>query len=164
MNNSIWLLTKKNLKMLIRAKGSALIVVFAPLLLILILGLSFNNSSKYGINIGVYAPVFNDEINAFISTLQEQEFEIIKYDSSLDTCIEDIKSGVVHTCITVPESFKMEDNSQKEITFYVDPSKLNLVWMIQETLQNKLNLKSQEISQTIAEDMLTRMGDAKNKV
>ena len=161
---SLWNLTKKNLKMLIRAKGSALIVIFAPLLLILIVGLSFNNSSKYGINIGVYAPIFNDEINAFINTLQEEEFEITKYDSSLDKCIEDIKSGIVHTCITVPESFKMEDNSQKEITFYVDPSKLNLVWMIQETIQNKLNLKSQEISQAIALDMLTRMGNAKSKV
>ena len=150
--------------MLIRAKGSALIVVFAPLLLILILGLSFNNSSKYGINIGVYAPVFNDEINGFINTLQEEEFKITKYDSSLDTCIDDIKSGIVHTCLTIPDSFKMEDNSQKEITFYVDPSKLNLVWMIQETLQNKLSLKSQEISQAIALDMLTRMIDAKSKI
>ena len=53
--NTLWLLTKKNLRLLIRAKGSALIVVFAPLLIILILGLSFNNASKYGLNIGVYS-------------------------------------------------------------------------------------------------------------
>ena len=39
--NSLWLLTTKNLKLLIRSKGSALIVVFAPLLIILLLGLSF---------------------------------------------------------------------------------------------------------------------------
>jgi len=51
----VWLLTKKNLKLLVRAKSSALVVVFAPLMIMLILGLAFNTSDKYGLTIGVYS-------------------------------------------------------------------------------------------------------------
>lgn len=161
---SIWLLTKKNLKLLVRSKTSALVIFFAPLLIILLLGLSYNTSSKYGLNIGIYAPSFSEDVNALIATLQEQEFKIIKYESSVDACIEDIKLGLVHTCLSVPESLKVEGNQQKEITFHVDPSKINLVWMIQETLGKKFNLKSQEITKGLTENILTAISDTKNKL
>ena len=77
--SALWLLTEKNLKNLIRAKGSALIVIFAPLLIILILGLSFNTTSKYGLNIGIYAPTETAEVTKLIEGLKEQEFTVAKY-------------------------------------------------------------------------------------
>ncbi|MBU0470643.1 MAG: ABC transporter permease [Nanoarchaeota archaeon] len=161
---SLWLLIKKNLKLLIRSKSSALIIFFAPLLIILILGLSYNTSAKYGLNIGVYSDSFTADVESFIESLQEQEFQIIKYEGSLQKCVDDIKLGVVHTCVNVPSNLKIEENQAKEITFYVDPSKVNLVWMIQETLQKKFNLKSQEISEDLASNILTKLIDAKTKV
>lgn len=161
---SIWLLTKKNLKLLVRSKTSALVIFFAPLLIILLLGLSYNTSSKYGLNIGIYAPVFSDDVNALMATLQEQEFKIIKYEASADACVEDLKRGFVHTCLSVPENLKVEENQQKEITFYVDPSKINLVWMIQETLGDKFNLKSQEITKELTGNILTSLSDTKTKL
>ncbi|MBI2669255.1 ABC transporter permease [Candidatus Woesearchaeota archaeon] len=159
--NTLWLLTKKNLQLLLRAKSSALIVVFAPLLTILILGLSFNNSAKYGINIGVYAPVFSPDVEAFVSTLQEGEFKIVKYEANIEECIEDLKQGFVHSCISLPESLSVESNRPKEITFYVDPSRVNLVWMVEETVKNKFNLKSQQLSEELAQDMLSRLQQTK---
>ncbi len=164
MNNNLWLLTVKNLKLLIRAKGSALIVVFAPLLIILILGLSFNNSAKYALNIGVQATSSSSDIEAFISTLQEQEFKVIKYNESKEACIEDVKQGYIHTCIILPESFAIDSNTAREITFYIDPSKINLVWVVQQTLEKKLNLKSQEISQVLAQDIFAKLSDTNTKV
>ncbi|MBU0459194.1 MAG: ABC transporter permease [Nanoarchaeota archaeon] len=161
---SLWLLTKKNLRLLIRAKSSALIVVFAPLLIILILGLSFNNSAKYGLNIGIAADSFTDDVNGLVTLLQEEEFKIVKYENSLEGCIEDIKLGFVHTCLSLPESFKIEGNTQKEITFYVDPSKVNLVWMIQDSVKKKLNIKAQEISEELAGNVLTRLADTNTKI
>src|SRR3989338_10118589 len=138
---SIWLLTMKNLKLLLRAKSSALIVIFAPLLIILILGLSYNTSSKYGLNIGVYAPSFTDDVNSFIELLKEQEFRIVTYSTSVDECVQDIKGGFVHTCISLPESFVIEGNAAREVTFYVDPSRINLVWVVQETVKSKFDFK-----------------------
>ena len=158
---SLLLLTKKNLKLLLRAKASALIVIFAPLLIILILGLSYNTSGPFGLRIGVYSTSFTEDVNSFMASLQEQEFKIVKYEASLNECVEDIKLGFVHTCINVPESLKVEGNTAKEITFYVDPSKINLVYMIQETLKTKFNFKAQQISQEITANILTKLSATK---
>src|SRR3989338_1901828 len=171
---SIWLLIKKNLRLLVRSKTSALVIFFAPLLIMLLLGLSYDTSSSYGLNIGVYAPAFSEDVESLITSLQEQEFKIIKYETTVDDCVEDIKAGYVHTCLSIPESLQVEDNQQKEVTFYVDPSKINLVWMIQENLGSKFNLKSQEISQALTtiksslslevENSLVEVDDAREAV
>jgi ABC-type transport system involved in cytochrome c biogenesis permease component len=161
---SLWLLVKKNLKLLVRSKTSALVVFFAPLFIILILGLSYNSTSKYGLNIGIYAPSFTSDVESVMSTLQEQEFKIIKYETSVDDCVKDIKGGFVHTCVSLPESLSVQGNEQKEVVFYVDPSKINLVWVIQDTLGDKFNIKSQEISKELSGNLLTAVSTAKTKL
>ncbi len=160
---SLFLLTLKNIRLLLRSKGSALIIIFAPLLIILLLGLSYNTDAKYGINIGIYSKAYGDDTNAFIKVLQEQEFTITKYES-IEACTNNIKRGTTHTCISLPENLKVEDNTPKEVTFYVDPSRINLVWMIQETVKTKFNFKSQEISQSLTQDILTKITTTKTKV
>ncbi len=159
----LFLLTKKNLKLLLRAKGSALIVVFAPLLLMLILGLSYDSSSTYGLNIGIFSPTIDSaDAHTFISTLQKDNFKIVTYDKSIEECVSDLKSGFVHACIKLPESLQIRQGEQKEVVFYLDPSKINLVWMIQETVKSEFNLKSQELSQELTNNMLTVFSDTKN--
>jgi len=162
--SNLWLLTTKNLRLLLRDKWSALIVIFAPLLIMLILGLSFNTSSKYGLNIGIYATSYNEEVNSFVKILEDQEFNIVKYTTSVEDCVKDIKTGVVHTCIQVPESLKVESNTPRQITFYIDPSRINLVWMIQETLKTKFDFKSQEISQGLTQEILSKLAETKGKI
>src|SRR3989338_1950014 len=161
---SLWLLTRKNLRLLLRAKSSALIVVLAPLLTILILGLSYNTSSQYGLNIGVYAPAFTDDVNSIINTLQEKDFKVVKYDMGIDECVQDIKISAIHTSLSLPENFAVEGNTPKEVTFYLDPSKINLVWMIQETLKTHINFKAQEVSIQLSQDILTRLSDTKTTI
>jgi ABC-2 type transport system permease protein len=160
---ALYLLTKKNVKLLLRSKASALIIIFAPLLIILLLGLSYNTSGQYGLNIGVYSPSFTDDVNSFVTILEEEEFTITKYDS-LENCIDEVKRGTTHTCIVLPESLQISGNEQKEVIFHIDPSKVNIVWMIQETVKEKFNIKSQEISQGLAQDVLTRVVNTKDKI
>jgi len=150
-------LTKKNLKLLFRSRGSALVVIFAPLLIVLLLGLSYNTSGAYGINIGVFSPSSTDanDFGEFTKILEQEEFSITKYEKSIDECLEDMKRGQTHTCLTLPANLKVEDNVPKEIIFHVDPSRINLVWMIQETLQSKFNIKSAEISKELTSDLLS---------
>ncbi len=161
---SLLLLTKKNLKLLFRSKSSSLIVFFAPLLTILILGLSYNTSSQYGLNIGIFAPSFSDDVNSVVKALEEQNFRVVTYQTSIEECVGDIKVGAIHTCISLPEQFAVEGNAQKEVTFYLDPSRINLVWMIQETLKTQVDFKAQEISQNLAQDLLARLADTKTKI
>ena len=134
---SLWLLTKKNVKILLRAKASALIILFAPLLIVLLLGVSYNTSSLYGLNIGIYASSYTEDVNSFITILQEEEFTITTYDTSLEDCSNDVKTGDIHTCVHLPESLQVDSNAAKEITFYVDPSRVNIVWMVQEVIKEK---------------------------
>ncbi len=162
---SIWLLTKKNLQLLLRSRSSALIVIFAPLLLILILGLSYDTQGKYAINIGISAPTFTEDVNAFVALLQEEKsFKIVQYENSIEPCINDIKSGYIHTCLMLPESLSVDSNTPKEITFYVDPSRINLVWMVQQSVQSKFDFKSEQISQELSNNLLTKLNDAKTNI
>ncbi len=161
---SLWLLTKKNLKLLFRSKISSLIVFFAPLLTILILGLSYNNSPQYGLNIGVVAASVSTDVDAIIKALQEQEFRVITYDSNIEECIDDIKTGAVHTCMVLPESFQVEGNTPKEVVFHLDPSKINLVWMIQETLSAHIDFKAQAVSQSLAGELITTLQSTKSSL
>lgn len=154
---SLWLLTKKNLTLLFRSKSSSLIVFFAPLLTILILGLSYNTSSSYGLNIGIVAPSLSADVDGVIKALQEQNFRVITYENKLEDCVGDIKVGAVHTCMVLPESFQVDSNTPKEVVFHLDPSKINLVWMIQETLKTKIDFKAQEVSQSLAQGLISTL-------
>jgi ABC-type multidrug transport system permease subunit len=157
------LLVKKDLKLLFRSKGSALIVVFAPLIIILLLGLSYNTSSQFGLNIGVHSAELTDEAVMFAESLQAQDFSIVNY-NDVDKCISDIKASYLHACISLPSNFQIEDNSAKEVTFYLDQSRINLVWIIQQSLEQEFNLKSQELSQNIVGDILSTIQKARTDV
>jgi ABC-2 type transport system permease protein len=161
---SIWLLTKKNIKLLIRAKASALIILFAPLIIILLLGVSYNSTALYGLDIGVYATSYTDEVNSFLELLSEDEFTITKYDTSLEECINSVKMGTVHTCINLPETLQVDTNEAKEIIFYVDPSRVNIVWMVQETVNEKFNIKAQELSEELTGGVLGKLIEAKTTI
>ena len=161
---SLWLLTTKNLRLLFRSKGSSLIIIFALLLLILILGLSYNGESEFGLSIGVHSPSFTDDVNSFVKLLEDDGFSVTKYENSIETCIDDIKTSSIHSCVLLPESLSIEDNNQKEVKFYIDPTRVNLVWMIQETVQEKFNLKSQQISQDLTGSILSTLSETKSNI
>ncbi|MFC1801566.1 ABC transporter permease [Nanoarchaeota archaeon] len=153
---NIFRLIKKNLKLLIRAKSSALIIILAPLLVILLIGIAFDNANTYGLNIGTYTPTANANVDSFISKLSEKEFKIIQYEEEQE-CINNIKLGSIHTCIVFPENFNFDNNEQKKITFFIDYSKINLVWMIMDTLSTKFTSRSQEISQDLTSIVLNKL-------
>ncbi len=160
--NALWLLTKKNLTLLLRAKASALIVVFGPLLVMLILGISYNTSGPYGLTLGVNAPESSGEVQQFLDGLQQEGFRVVKYDESVEKCVEDLKSSIVHACLQVPSSFQVEGNEQKEVAFYLDPSRMHLVWMVQDTLNKKFQVQLQQVSQQLSQEILEKLHTTKN--
>jgi ABC-type multidrug transport system permease subunit len=136
---------KKNFKVLIRSRTSALIVVFGPLLIIILAGLAFNNFSSYIVKVGVYSTNYNELTNSFIGTLEQRDFSITKFET-IDLCVDSIKQGDSHACIIFPSDFRLEDDVSNEITFYVDYSKTNLVYMILETVSSTIGMRAEELS------------------
>src|SRR3989344_2132921 len=92
---------KKNLRLLIRSKSSALIVLAGPLLVILLISMAFNTSSLYDIKIGTYSDAYSDLSNSIISQLDQDEFKIVKIDTQ-EGCINSVKSGDIHVCSVFP--------------------------------------------------------------
>jgi ABC-type multidrug transport system permease subunit len=150
-------IVKKNLKVLLRSKSSALIVIFGPLLLIFILGIAFDNSNTYALNLGVYSTDYNDLTLSFIEKLREKEFNVQKVDNE-QTCVHMIKEGRLHACIVFPKDLTIDKKDlSNEIQFYVDYSRINMIYIIIETLTSKLSLQSKELSLNLTNVLLEKL-------
>jgi len=154
---------KKNIRLLVKSKGSALIVVLGPLLLIFLAGLAFNNSNVYRINVGVYSPTYTEDINSFLEKLSSSQFRTLKFDSE-EKCVDSIRQGVSHTCIVFPPGFQISGNETSRVTFYVDYSKINMVWMVRDTLFSKISERATEISTTLAGTLIQKIDDTLTEI
>jgi hypothetical protein len=97
---------QKNFKLIIRSRTSALIIIFGPLLITLLVGMAFNNAALYSINIGIYSPTYNDFVQSFIDRIEEAQFKIEQLESK-DICIESIRQGTSNICMIFPEDFEV---------------------------------------------------------
>lgn len=141
-------LVKKNIKMLVRAKSSALIVILGPLLIILLAGLAFDNSNLYSVKIGAFSEKYNDVSNSFIEKLSQKQFKVVRYPDA-EACTKGIELGEVHTCIVFSPDFEIASNDANKITFFVDYSKINLVWTVLNVMTARLSEKSMEMSKNL---------------
>ena len=155
---------KKNLKLLLRSKSSALIMILGPLFLILILGIAFNNTNSMSLNIGVYSEEYNDHINSFIDKLAEKQYNIEKTTSEL-ACINKIKINKIHACVIFPKDLDLEKGmGDNTITFYVDNSRVNMVFIIIESLSSKFSEKSKEIAMDLTNTLLQKLENTRVEI
>src|SRR3989344_1179662 len=154
---------KKNFLLLIRSKGSSLIVILGPLLLILLVGLAFSHSKPYSIDVGVYTNTPNDLTTDVLKKLNEEQFKVVEYTNSKE-CVESVKKGDVDICMFFPDNFIIREKQRNTITFNVDYSNINLVYAVLEVITQKVNEESKEISVDLTEDLLTVLENTKNEV
>ena len=152
---------KKNLRLLLRSKSSALIVLLGPLFLILLISMAFNTSSLYDIKIGAYSGAYSELSNSIIDKLDKDEFNIIKVNSKGE-CINSIKSNDLHVCAVFPDNLNV--NSEQSIEFYVDESRMNLVYIIINSISSRVSLKSQELSTAMTSTLLNSISNADAKI
>ncbi|MDD5686397.1 MAG: ABC transporter permease [Elusimicrobia bacterium] len=155
--NNLFRLIIKNFKLLIRSRSSALIVIAGPVLIILFVGLAFNTKNISNIKIGIYAQQYNTDIEGIVKELVNKKFKIIKIESE-EMCVYEIKNGAVNACIIFPPNMSFTDIKQKsEITFYVDNSKINLVYMILDVISAQIKTTSVAISKDITGIILKKI-------
>lgn len=152
---------KKNLKLLIRSKSSALIVLLGPLLLILLISMAFNTSSLYDINVGTYSGSYSELSNSIIEKLNQDEFSVVKIDSK-EECINSIKSNDLHVCAIFPDG--LDVNAQGSIEFHVDKSRMNLVYIIINSISTKVSIQSEELSTALTSTLLNSINNADSKI
>jgi ABC-type multidrug transport system permease subunit len=137
---------RKNFKILIRSKSSALIILVGPLLLILLVGSAFNTTSFSNINIGTYSESYNDLSNSIILKLEDDSYVITKLEDK-ETCVEGVKTGATHLCAIFPGNLDVK--TQEEIELYVDQSRINLVFAIKSAITRNVAEKSDELSKDL---------------
>ena len=153
----------KNFKILLRSRTSALIVILGPLLIIVLAGLAFNNMSSYVVKVGVYSTNYNELTTSFIDTLKDRDYQIKKFETE-ELCVNSIKQGDMHACIIFPQDFRIENDVTNEITFYVDYSKTNLVYMILESVSSTIGTRSEELSLELTTQILDVLQYTKNTI
>src|SRR3989344_6148774 len=141
----------KNFKLLLRSKGSALIILLGPLFLILLIGAAFNTSTVYGIKVGVHANHYTPLAESLVQELAGKQFNIKKI-ASQESCLEQLKAGDIHICSIFPNDLSIDKEST--IIFYVDPSRVNLVYLVIEGISSKVQTKSEEISLQLTKGLL----------
>lgn len=148
-------LLEKNFKSIWRSKSSVLIILLAPLVFSILLGMAFNNTDPYTIHLGVYSETYTELKTSIIDDLSEN-FKVSRFHSEA-SCITTLKDGKVHVCIFLPEGMEVEATNASTITFHVDNSRVNLVWMILDTISSRISTSSAEISSALTKELVDRI-------
>lgn len=163
----IFQVVKRDLKILIRSKLSALIILLGPLLIVSLIGLAFNSSDVNNIKIGTYSSSYSDLGNNLVNALKGSQFTVINMTSEKE-CINSIKTQKINVCMIIPGDLKVENNNDttnsSEIVFYVDNSRINLVYFVISEVSKKVNLQSKEIAKGLTDNILYVLSDSKVKL
>ncbi len=153
---------KKDLKLLIRSKTSALIVLLGPLAMILLVGLAFNTSSLYSLRIATYSDGYSDLTNSVIELLKGQQYSMVKA-NSLELCQNGVKYGDYHLCVVFPKDLQV-GNKDNTLQIYVDQSRINLASMISSDISDKVAVKSKELGISLTTDIMAVLDSTKKSL
>jgi hypothetical protein len=121
----------KDQKLIFRGWRSVLALIIGPLLIALLITVTFTSSSKYEVNIGL---VNSEYIPQALLNNLENSVGVIYYESS-DTCLFDTKSQKIHGCLVIEQ-----DQENTRINFYFDKSRemisLFLISSLKGSIQN----------------------------
>ena len=156
-------LIKKNFKLLVRAKVSALVIFIGPLLLVTLLGLAYSQSGAFTLTASVYSDSYSELSESLIAKMMNQNFRIVR-EQSIQHCVGSLKRGESQACIVFPGGMSVEKGASNEITFYVDYSQLNLVWLMLDVMSARVSERSEEITRELTTDILSRMWFIEEKI
>ncbi|MDP7180926.1 MAG: ABC transporter permease [Candidatus Woesearchaeota archaeon] len=148
---NIGALIRKNVLVLVRARASALVVLLGPLLLILLAGLAFDNTNTYAVSVGTYSESYNELSNAFVERLSQNRYQLTRYDA-LNDCKLAIRKGEAHLCVEFPKDMTVGKNAS--MIFYVDHSRMNLVWTIVNVMTKHVMEGNFELTRNLTSNLL----------
>jgi len=154
---NIWNIVIKNFRLLVRSKSSSLIVILGPLLIIFLVGMAFNTSNLYDLRLGIYTSSYSELTNSLVDGLKG-DFLVTELDNQ-DDCINGVKSSEFNVCAVIPANLQI--TTKDNIIFYVDYSRVNLVYNIISVISDQLTNESTKLSTELTSDLLTRLDNAK---
>ena len=128
------------------------------------MGFFYYNNNLYNINLGVYIPDKNNtNSQIFMENLKQSQLNIFE-SSSITDCENDIKNGLVHACIFLPEDFKITENKNNTITVKLDASRGDIVSITENLLINQLSTASKKIQISYTQELIDTINYSENKI
>jgi len=157
-----WMI-KKDFKLLIRSKTSALIVLLGPLVIILLAGLAFNTNSFYNLKVGIFSSSYSDLTNQVKTDLGDSQYVVIQSESE-EKCLQGVRLGEFHVCAIFPPDMNVENAKENTINFYVDESRLNLAYLVSSAVRNKVAARSSELSLGLTNTLVETIDKTKTEI
>ncbi len=160
---SVWAVISKDIKTIFRTKSSAFAIVLGPLFVMLLVGMAFNNSSLFGINVGTYSDGYSILSDEILTQLQNTEYSVDRANNTLE-CIRGVKNGEYNVCAVFPANLTISNNATGSITFYVDQSRINIVNTIMADINSQLIERAENISLDLAETITGQLFSTKDAI
>ncbi|MBW3022520.1 ABC transporter permease [Candidatus Woesearchaeota archaeon] len=163
MSKKFLAILKKNFKLLVRSKSSAVIILLGPLIVVLLVGLAFSNTNnQFALSVGVYSEKYSDLTDSLVQKLAHK-FTVYKFESVVD-CVKYVRRNKINICVDFPPDLDVKkEGGTNEITFYLDFSRVNMVWIVLDTLTEKVSERSAEISTDLTQILLTKLSEVNNE-
>lgn len=146
-------LVKKNCRNLLRSKAGSLVVILGPLLVVFLAGLAFDNSNIYSVKIGVFNPDNSSVTARFIEKI-DKEFKVQEFYNERD-CVAAVRDTDVTVCMIFVPKFSVGIPSRNQITFYIDYSRMNLVWAVRNAMTGEVGEESLRASENLTGTLLS---------
>jgi ABC-type multidrug transport system permease subunit len=159
---SLLSIISRNLKIISRSKLSFLLIVFAPILVVFLVGTAFNSDSLSNINVGVYSLEYSELTEEIITLIEDNQFRVIRMDNE-DLCINQVKQGGIHSCIVFPPNLSFEGNTNP-VVIHIDNSRVNLAYVLINQIDSMISSKSSEIGVSMADDLLKAVAETRTSL
>jgi ABC-2 type transport system permease protein len=149
----------KNIRLLLRSKTSALVLILGPLMVIVLVGLSFSTTA-FNLRISAYSERYSELSNTLMDKLRVEKFTVDQA-TAKELCIDSVKEGISHACVIFPPDMVIDNQKTNLVSLYVDQSKINIAYLVTSTLKGSIGEKSTEISKGLTDTIVTTI--LKNK-
>ena len=134
----------KNLKVFFREKSSAAVVIFAPLLVVAVVGFALyaNSSPEYPIGF------ISNEETSLRSVLDTDSFSLVAFDDTGE-CEERLRIGGVAACVTVNRT-----GTTEEVNVITDESRQDVAILLRDGIRERVQVESQRKRESTQEGRL----------
>ncbi|MFA4886687.1 MAG: ABC transporter permease [Candidatus Nanoarchaeia archaeon] len=146
---TLFTILEKNGRQLLRSKISSLIIVLGPLLIIFFAGLALSGAALKEVKLSLYSPNEPDLQDLLLEKFEKKGM-IVTVASDLAQCKELVKEGATNICVEIAKKestlIQYDPRFGNQLLFYVDYSKVRLVWIVINSIKTIINEQNLEIS------------------
>ncbi len=155
---------KKDFKLVLKSKFALFTLFILPVIIVLILSISFSVTGLQNINIAYFNQNLTEDglktSSSIIEALKAKGYDIFSSNSS-EQCIENVKSKGWHVCMIINQGKVKEELN---IVFYVDSSRINIAYTLIHHISEIVKIRSEEISVTLIQAIIDVLDATRSEI